>query len=122
MSNNVIIYLNQKIFIWGESLFHQVLLVLFVKNIHLLAFHKIRNLPVLMQMVHVISVKVNVALAVGKSGSGREILIQLMLAIGTQKWIAKLEVKRRQKRKLLVFAHHTHSQKSPLIPRMRALH
>ena len=108
MSNNVIIYLNQKIFIWGESLFHQVLLVLFVKNIHLLAFHKIRNLPVLMQMVHVISVKVNVALAVGKSGSGREILIQLMLAIGTQKWIAKLEAKRRQKRKLLAFAHCTH--------------
>lgn len=93
MSNNVIIYLNQKIFIWGESLFHQVLLVLFVKNIHLLAFHKIRNLPVLMQMVHVISVKVNAALPVEKNGSGRETLIQVTWVGGTQKWIVIILLK-----------------------------
>jgi hypothetical protein len=121
MSNNVIIYLNQKIFIWGESLFHQVLLVSFVKNIHLLAFQIIQIEHALIQTANATNVKVNVALPVEKNGSGREILIQVTWAIGTPKSIVRLVSKRRKMREL-VFAHHIHSQKSPLIPRMRALH
>jgi multisubunit Na+/H+ antiporter MnhB subunit len=77
MSNNVIIYLNQKIFIWGESLFHQVLLVLFVKAIHLLAFQIIQIEHALIQMANVTNVIVIEARNVDTIGSGLIHLIQV---------------------------------------------
>lgn len=77
MSNNVIIYLNQKIFIWGESLFHQVLLVSFVKNIHLLAFQIIQIEHALIQTANLTNVIVIEVRSVETIGSGFIHLIQV---------------------------------------------